>query len=122
MAKNESAAGPPGKLAGKAVAFVGKFGHAIFGPAREFMASLVEQEGGTVVDGLRVAPDYVVEGKGVGSKPPSAIAKIQKKHPGMAVIDADVKGRLDAQSGAFSTLCGFKGGRHRRRREKPDQQ
>jgi uncharacterized protein YjbI with pentapeptide repeats len=75
----------PGKLAGKTVAFVGKFGYG--GRDLEPMKQLVAAEGGTVVDGIKAPPDYLVAGSGVGGNPPAAVAKIQKKYPQIQAID-----------------------------------
>ncbi len=85
MAKNKKATPTAGKLAGKTVAFVGKFGYA--GRDLDAMKALVAAEGGSVVEGEKTAPDYLVAGTGVGGNPPAAIAKIQKKHPQVQPID-----------------------------------
>lgn len=85
MAKTKNAGAAAGKLAGKTVLFVGKFGYG--GRDLAGMKALVVAEGGTVVEGDKVAPDYLVEGAGVGGKPPAASAKIQKKHPHVHPID-----------------------------------
>lgn len=84
MAKNK---GTPraGNLTGKTVTFVGKFGYG--GRDLEAMKALVAAEGGSVVEGEKTAPDYLVAGAGVGGNPPAAIAKIQKKHPHVHPID-----------------------------------
>ncbi|OWK43736.1 pentapeptide repeat-containing protein [Fimbriiglobus ruber] len=74
-----------GKLAGKTVAFAGKFGYGKYN--LEALKKAAVAEGGSVVDGETTAPDYLVEGTGVGGKPPGAVAKIQKKHPQVQVID-----------------------------------
>jgi uncharacterized protein YjbI with pentapeptide repeats len=76
---------PAGKLAGKTVAFVGKFGYG--GHELDAMQALVAEEGGSVAQGDKAAPDYLVAGAGVGGNPPAAIAKIQKKHPHVQPID-----------------------------------
>ena len=67
------------------MAFVGKIGYG--GRDLEPMKALVAAEGGSVVDGEKTAPDYLVAGAGVGGNPPAAIAKIQKKHPQIQPID-----------------------------------
>lgn len=74
-----------GKLVGKTVAFVGKFGYG----RRDLDAlkAIVSAEGGSVVDGEKTAPDYLVAGDGVAGKPPGAVAKIQKKYPHVQPID-----------------------------------
>jgi uncharacterized protein YjbI with pentapeptide repeats len=82
--KNPNAAAAR-KLAGKTVAFVGKFGYRDSG--RSELETAVREEGGTVVDAEQVVPDILVEGAGVGGKPPSASARLQKKHPGVRVLD-----------------------------------
>jgi uncharacterized protein YjbI with pentapeptide repeats len=71
-------------LAGKTVAFVGKFGyHDMW---LSFLQDWVNTRGGTVVkpDAL---PDYLVVGEGRGGKPPADVAKIQKKHPAVQTPD-----------------------------------
>jgi hypothetical protein len=85
MAKKIKGAPAAGKLAGKAVAFVGKFG--LGGRDLDPMKAIVAAEGGSVVDGEKTAPDYLVAGTGVGGKSPAAVAKIQKKHPQVQLID-----------------------------------
>ncbi len=84
MAKKK-ATSTAGKLAGKTVALVGKFGYG--GRDLDVMRALVAAEGGSVVEGEKTAPDYLVAGAGVGGNPPAAVAKIQKKHPPVQVID-----------------------------------
>ncbi len=74
-----------GKLSGKSVAFVGKFGCG--NNSIEGLQAAVIAEGGTVIDGEKTEPDYVVAGKGIGGKPPGAVAKIQKKYPSVQVLD-----------------------------------
>jgi len=74
-----------GKLTKKTIAFVGKFGYGTY--SLDTMKALVAAEGGTVVEADKAAPDYLVAGAGVGGNPPAAIAKIQKKHPQVPVID-----------------------------------
>ena len=84
MAKKQAA--PAAKpLAGKTVAFVGKIGYK--DTLRGELEAVARGQGAAVVDGERTAPDYLVQGEGIGGKPPAASAKIQKKHPGAAVID-----------------------------------
>ena len=61
------------KLAGKTVALVGKFGYGKH--ELDALKKLVVSEGGQVVDGLKTAPDLLVEGAGIGGNPPAAIAK-----------------------------------------------
>lgn len=97
-----------GKLAGKAVAFVGKIGYKDM--LRAELAAVTAREGGTVVDGEKTAPDYLVQGDGVGGKPPAASAKIQKKHPGAAVIDVPGFYQLVAPT-ADEILAVLQGGR-----------
>jgi uncharacterized protein YjbI with pentapeptide repeats len=88
MAKKASAkttTPPPGKLAGKTVAFVGKFG-----PRDMWLDQYrryVTGEKGKVVDAEKAVPDYLVAGEGRGGNPPAAVAKIQKKHPSVQVVD-----------------------------------
>jgi uncharacterized protein YjbI with pentapeptide repeats len=85
MAKKSTATSQAAKLAGKTVAFVGKFGYG--GHDLDAMLPLVATEGGSVVDGVKTAPDYLVAGDGVGGNPPAAVAKIQKKHPQVQLLD-----------------------------------
>src|SRR5438105_10760214 len=85
MAKNTKATSAAGKVAGKTVAFVGKFGYG--GRDLDAMLALVAAEGGSVVEGEKTAPDYLVAGAGVGGNPPAVVAKIQKKHPQVQLID-----------------------------------
>jgi uncharacterized protein YjbI with pentapeptide repeats len=83
---------PPGKLAGKTVAFVGKFGYAdIF---LEGYKKYARAAGGKVVNAESAAPDYLVAGEGRGGNPPGAVAKIQKKHPAVEVLDEEAFCRL----------------------------
>jgi uncharacterized protein YjbI with pentapeptide repeats len=72
------------KLAGKTIAFVGKFGYG----NRELpnLKAVAESEQARLVDGEKTAPDYLVVGDGVGGKPPSAVAKIQKKHGAVQIL------------------------------------
>jgi hypothetical protein len=83
MAKSKKAAA--GKLAGKTVAFVGKFGYK--NCDLKFCTEIAESEGGTVVDGEKTVPDYLVAGAGVGGNPPAVVAKIQKKNPQVQTLD-----------------------------------
>lgn len=85
MAKGRKAVAPAKKLSGKKLTFVGKFGYG--GRDLKPMLDLVATNGGSVVDDAKVAPDYVVAGDGVGGKPPTAVAKLQKRHPQVQVID-----------------------------------
>jgi uncharacterized protein YjbI with pentapeptide repeats len=73
-----------GKLAGKTVAFVGKFGYRdmFLDHYRKWIAA----EGGTVVDLDTTVPDYLVAGEGRGGNPPAAVAKVQKQHPSVQVL------------------------------------
>src|SRR5262245_22041524 len=71
-----------GKLAGKNVAFVGRFGYGILDQAKKLAAA----EAGQIVDAA-TGPDYLVAGEGQGGNPPAAVAKVQKKHPGVHVLD-----------------------------------
>src|SRR4051794_15499747 len=78
-------AAAPGKLVDKTVAFVGKFGYHDM-----FLASyqtLVVAEGGRVVDMDRTVPDYLVAGEGRAGNPPAIVAKIQKKHSTVYLLD-----------------------------------
>jgi uncharacterized protein YjbI with pentapeptide repeats len=86
MAKTKvKSATKAGKLAGKMIAFVGRF---LLG-ARDVkvLKAIAVEEGGTVVDAEKSAPDILVAGDGVGGKPPAAIAKVQKKNPAVQVMD-----------------------------------
>jgi uncharacterized protein YjbI with pentapeptide repeats len=85
MAKKKTATSTAEKLAGKTVAFVGKFGYG--GRDLDAMLALVAAEGGAVVEGEKTEPDYLVEGAGVGGNPPAAVAKIQKKFPQVQLVD-----------------------------------
>ncbi|MBN9521702.1 pentapeptide repeat-containing protein [bacterium] len=82
-AKAKTAAG--GKLAGRMVAFVGKFGYGDH--QRKQIEAVAVGEGGTVVDGETTEPNILVEGSGAGGKPPAAGARIQKKYPNVRVVD-----------------------------------
>jgi uncharacterized protein YjbI with pentapeptide repeats len=79
--------GKRGKLAGKTVAFVGKFGYQDM--FREDYEAFVVEDGGTVVDLASAVPDYLVAGEGRGGNPPAAVAAIQKKHPSVHVLDEE---------------------------------
>jgi uncharacterized protein YjbI with pentapeptide repeats len=85
MAKNKKATPPTGKLAGKTVAFVGKFGY------RDMHRSRYEEqvviEGGSVVNLDRTVPDFLFVGEGRGGKPPAEVAKTQKVAPAVTVLD-----------------------------------
>lgn len=85
MAKKKNSTPVAGKLSGKTIAFVGKFGYG--GHDSEVVKKLALEEGGTIVDGEKTAPDYLIAGTGVGGNPPAAVAKIQKKHPQVQVLD-----------------------------------
>ena len=67
MAKKKSATSAGGKLQGKTVAFVGKFGYTDMFRAQ--FAQLVVREGGTVVEPSQTVPDYLFVGEGRGGKP-----------------------------------------------------
>jgi uncharacterized protein YjbI with pentapeptide repeats len=84
MAKGKAKAAG-GKLAGKRVALVGKFGYGDH--QRQHIEAAAVREGGTVVDGETTAPDILVQGTGPGGKPPAAVARIQRKYPGVQVVD-----------------------------------
>lgn len=74
-----------GKLAGKTVAFVGKFGYRDM--FLEKYQGYAHEEGGQVVDLDSTVPDYLVVGEGRGGKPPSVVAKVQKQHPTIQILD-----------------------------------
>src|SRR5579871_1143174 len=86
MAKTKAKA-KAGKLAGMTIAFVGKFGYknSILNSCQEIATS----EGGTIVDPDQAALDYLVAGAGSGGNAPASVAKIQKKHPKVHVLDLD---------------------------------
>src|SRR5260370_36976098 len=44
-------------------------------------------DGGKVVDLDTTLPDYLVAGEGRGGNPPAAVAKVQKQHPSVQVLD-----------------------------------
>ncbi len=73
------------KLAGKAVAFVGDIGYRNMG--LEDAKSSASMQGATVVDAETARPDLLVVGTGRGGKPPAIVAKLEKKHPHMEVVD-----------------------------------
>jgi uncharacterized protein YjbI with pentapeptide repeats len=76
---------PAGKLAGKTVALVGKFGYR---DARRAMhAKQISRAGGRVVDPAKKVPDYLLVGEGRGGKPPADVAKLQKKSPAIQILD-----------------------------------
>ena len=74
-----------GKLAGKTVAFVGKFGYADMW--LEQYQKFATLEGGKVVDAASTVPDYLIAGEGRGGNPPAIVAKVQAKHPAVQVLD-----------------------------------
>src|SRR5262245_52535973 len=74
-----------GKLAGKTVAFVGKFGSGNYQTQNH--KRTIARAGGTVVDHNRKLPDYVWLGEGRNGKLPSDVAKIQAKKPDVEVLD-----------------------------------
>ncbi|MDB5391163.1 MAG: Pentapeptide repeat family protein [Planctomycetaceae bacterium] len=73
------------KLKGKRFVFAGKFGGG--GRGLSEMVAFVGSQGGTVLEDDKVAPDYLVVGAGIGGKPPAAVAKIQKRHPNVQLIE-----------------------------------
>ena len=75
---------PTGKLAGKSVALVGKFGYR--DNHRKQHARIVTRAGGKVVDAAKSVPDYLFVGEGRGGKPPSDVARLQKKSPAIEVL------------------------------------
>jgi uncharacterized protein YjbI with pentapeptide repeats len=81
--KPASAQGVAGKLAGKKVAFVGKF-HPYFLAGYQ---KHVTDAGGVVVDAERTEPDYLVIGEGRGGKPPGDVARLQKRYPAVQAFD-----------------------------------
>ncbi len=85
MAKSKNVTIAAGKLAGKTVAFVGKFGYG--DSQRTRYQQYTEREGGAVVDVESAAPDYLVVGEGRGGQPPAVVAKVLKKHPGVQALD-----------------------------------
>src|SRR5262245_28836065 len=92
MAKNKKSSKASGKLAGKTVALVGKFGYRDFQKQR--YANLIEQAGGKLVDPAKIVPNCVVVGEGRGGKPPGDVAKLQKKSPAIEVLSTNDLVRL----------------------------
>src|SRR5689334_19062630 len=86
MAKGQSKSPPEGKLAGKTVALVGKFGYHDCNRPR--YANQVTRAGGVVVDAATAVPDILFVGEGRGGKPPAEVAKVQKKSPAVQILDA----------------------------------
>jgi uncharacterized protein YjbI with pentapeptide repeats len=85
MASRPKASPAKGKLAGKTVAFVGKFGyHDMFLPHYQNYALA---EGATVVDAESAVPDYLVAGEGRGGNPPAVVAKVTKLHRRVQVLE-----------------------------------
>src|SRR6185437_9613228 len=82
MAKGKATPPAAGKLAGKKVAFVGKFGYRDWN--RSLLQRAVQSEGGAVVEPT-ATPDCLVYGEGRGGNLPGDVAKIQKKHPAVQV-------------------------------------
>jgi len=76
---------PIGKLAGKNVALVGKFGYADYYRSR--YQQLVDAAGGALIHPNKNKPDYLFVGEGRGGKPPGDVAKLQKKYPAVQVLD-----------------------------------
>src|SRR5678815_2405769 len=74
-----------GKLQGKTVALVGKFGYKDW--HREKYAAQVRAAGGTIVDAGKTIPEILLVGEGRGGKPPGDVAKLQKKSPALEVLD-----------------------------------
>ena len=85
MAKVKKVGSTAGKLAGKTIAFVGKFGYKNM--SLPMYTEMVVKEGGTVVDAAQAVPEVLFVGEGRGGKPPSEVAKIQKKSPAIQVYD-----------------------------------
>jgi uncharacterized protein YjbI with pentapeptide repeats len=73
------------KLAGKAVAFVGNIGYHNMGLEDAKRSAIAE--GAKVVDAETTLPDLLVVGEGRGGKPPALVAKLEKKHPELEVVD-----------------------------------
>ncbi|HEV3238229.1 MAG TPA: pentapeptide repeat-containing protein [Gemmataceae bacterium] len=80
--KNDRAAA---KLKGKTVAFVGKFGYRDMNLAR--LKGFVAADGGKVVKLESSVPDYLITGEGRGGSPPAIVAKVQKQHPNVQILD-----------------------------------
>ena len=74
-----------GTLAGKAVAFVGKFGYRDM--FLDNYRTFVVAAGGSVVAAGSAVPDYLVAGEGRGGKPPAVVAQLSKKHPTIQILD-----------------------------------
>jgi uncharacterized protein YjbI with pentapeptide repeats len=83
MAKKRPAT-PEAKLAGRRVAFVGKFGYRDMW--LDWFRSWAQAAGGAIV-GPYEAPDYLVAGEGRGGKAPGDVAKARKAHPSVEVLD-----------------------------------
>lgn len=75
-----------GKLSGKSVAFVGKYGYKDM--HRTKYEEMVKAAGATIVDPAKRAPDYLWVGDGRGGKPPGDVAKIQKQYPTVTAMTA----------------------------------
>jgi uncharacterized protein YjbI with pentapeptide repeats len=85
---------PKGKLAGKTVALVGKFGYSDY--ERPKYEALVTRAGGKLVDAAKSESAYLFIGEGRGGKPPGIVAQIQKRHPAVQVFDLAGIARLMA--------------------------
>src|SRR5262245_19767512 len=84
MAKKTSTKTPKqGKLAGKKVAFVGKFGHADWW--RKDVLAWAKAANATVVAPAKTF-DILVVGDGRGGKPPGDVAKIRKRLPAVQEV------------------------------------
>jgi uncharacterized protein YjbI with pentapeptide repeats len=75
----------PGKLAGKTLALVGKFGYKDSG--RERYEGRARRAGGKLVDATKTNPDYLIVGEGQRGNPPAIVAVVQKRHPAVQVFD-----------------------------------
>lgn len=73
-----------GRLAGKTVALIGKFGYSDM--QRGLYVSQVTRSGGQIVDPAKTVPDYLIVGEGRGGKPPADVAKLQKKSPSIELL------------------------------------
>ncbi|VTR97771.1 Uncharacterized protein OS=Cystobacter violaceus Cb vi76 GN=Q664_20155 PE=4 SV=1: Pentapeptide: Pentapeptide_4: Pentapeptide: Pentapeptide: Pentapeptide: Pentapeptide [Gemmata massiliana] len=82
MAKQGTSTRTAGALAGQTVAFVGKFAHDI----NHYKDVWVKNAGGTVVQPTGTF-NYLVYGEGRGGKVPGAVARIEKRRPGLTVLD-----------------------------------
>jgi uncharacterized protein YjbI with pentapeptide repeats len=82
MAKKK---GAPGKLSGKTIALVGKFGYRDSG--RVEFEGRARRAGGKLVDPAKADPDILIVGEGRGGKPPAIVAVVQKRHPAVQVFD-----------------------------------